>query len=146
MHILGYRWQSSAVLLLLFGMLASAIGIFFMLFRPALLPEDIKYMGLIPGELNRLGPPFQSWLERVFTVLGGFALGSGILTMGLAATTFRTRSTVAFVAAACGGASSIGLMVAVNFMIDSDFKWLLLACAGVWLASLVTYGLEAFSS
>ena len=40
------------------------------------------------------------------------------------------------------GISSIGLMVVVNFLIDSDFKWLLLAFAVPWACALVLYRFE----
>ena len=33
-------------------------------------------------------------------------------------------------------------MAAVNFMIDSDFKWVLLGMALLWAASLVLFWLE----
>lgn len=45
-----------------------------------------------------------------------------------------------------GGATSIGWMAAVNFMIESDFKWVLLGFALVWAVSLVTFVWEAARS
>lgn len=75
-------------------------------------------------------------------MLGGFAVASGVLTVGLATTSFRTRSRIALFAAAAGGFASIGLMSAVNLIIDSDFKWPLLGMAAVWCASTVTYFFE----
>jgi hypothetical protein len=50
---------------------------------------------------------------------------------------------VAMAGALIGGASSIGLMSVVNFVIGSDFKWALFACALVWALSLIAYGFEA---
>ena len=41
-----------------------------------------------------------------------------------------------------GGAASIGWMAIVNFMIDSDFKWVLLGMALVWAASLALFWFE----
>ena len=43
---------------------------------------------------------------------------------------------------AIGGAASIGLMAAVNFIIDSDFKWALLAMALLWAFSLGLFWIE----
>jgi hypothetical protein len=43
-----------------------------------------------------------------------------------------------------GGASSIGLMAAVNFAIGSDFKWVLLAMALTWAGSIAAYMAEGF--
>jgi len=34
----------------------------------------------------------------------------------------------------------------VNFVIGSDFKWALFACALVWALSLIAYGLESCGS
>ncbi len=137
-----YPWRPSSVLLLVSGVLVAGIGIFFIFFRPALLPEDIKYTGLSPEQVALLGPAFQSWLRRVFTVLGGFAMATGILSIGLAATSFRGRSRVALFAALGGGACSIGLMAAVNFMIASDYKWALLGVATLWSASILCFLME----
>ena len=86
------------------------------------------------------------WLSLVFTVLGGYALATGILAVTLAATAFRSRHPVAAAGTMVAGASSIGLMSVVNFMIGSDFKWALLACALVWALSLVVYGFESCAS
>ena len=38
-----------------------------------------------------------------------------------------------------GGAASIGWTAVVNFMIDSDFKWILLAMALLWASSVRVY-------
>ena len=37
---------------------------------------------------------------------------------------------------------AVGWMTAVNFMIDSDFKWVLLAMALLWACSLVLFWFE----
>lgn len=136
-------WRPSAVLLLISGLLIAGTGLFFLVVRPPLLPEDVRFMRLSSEQLADLGPFFRTWLDRVFAVLGGFAFATGLLAMTLAATSFRARSHTAFAGAAAAGASSIGLMSAVNAAIDSDFKWLLLGFAAVWASSLVSYLLEA---
>jgi len=40
---------------------------------------------------------------------------------------------------ALAGLASVGWMSAVNFVIDSDFKWLLLAFAVLWGFALVLF-------
>ena len=40
------------------------------------------------------------------------------------------------------GLTSIGWMAAVNFIIGSDFKWLLLSFAFPWILALLLYHLE----
>jgi len=73
-------------------------------------------------------------------------LATGVLAVTLATTSFRQHSPVAAVGALVGGAASIGWMVVVNFTINSDFKWVLLAMALVWAASLVLFWLERRTS
>lgn len=138
-------WRPSALLLLLSGMLITGIGLFFIAVRPPLLPEDVRYMELSPDELAAIAPRLGKWLEKVFTVLGGFALATGLLIVSLAMTSFRTRHPVALAGAVAGGLASIGLMSAVNVSLDSDFKWLLLGFASVWALSLLLYLMEALT-
>lgn len=57
----------------------------------------------------------------------------------MALTSFRDNRAVAAVGAGVAGGLSIGLMAAVNFMIDSDFKWPLLGMALVWACSLILF-------
>ena len=45
-----------------------------------------------------------------------------------------------------GGGASVGWMAAVNFMIDSDFKWVLLGMAELWASSLVLFWMESKAS
>ena len=82
------------------------------------------------------------WLTHVFIVLGGYAVATGVLTVTLAATSFRAHGRGAAIGATIGGAASIGLMAAVNFAIGSDFKWVLLGIALLWLCSLGLFWLE----
>lgn len=57
-------------------------------------------------------------------------------------TSFRQHSTPTAIGALIGGAASIGWMAVVNFLIDSDFKWVLLAMALLWAVSLVLFWVE----
>lgn len=143
---IGKFWTLSSALLALAGMIVAGIGLYFIVLRPSLLPEDVRYMGLSAAELEAVGPRLGRWLAHVFRVLGGYALATGVLLIALAATAFRARNPVAVAGALVGGASSIGLMSVVNFMIDSDFKWALLAGALVWALSLVVFRFENYRS
>ena len=135
-------WQTSALLLAAAGTIVVAIGAYFLVLRPALLPEDIRYLSLSPAEAATLGPRLAPWLTQLFRVLGGYAIATGVLAIALSASAFRARQPIAVVGAAVAGASSIGLMAAVNFAIDSDFKWRLLVPAAIWLLSLVAFFVE----
>ena len=69
-------------------------------------------------------------------------MAAGILMITLAATAFRSREPTAVFGAILGGAASIGTMTAVNFAINSDFRWALLGLFALWAASLIAYWLE----
>jgi len=99
-------------------------------------------MQLSAAELAAIGSRVEPWLTQVFRVLGGYALAAGVLTVALAATAFRVRNPVAVLGAVMAGASSVGLMVVVNFELDSRFKWILFAAAFVWVLSIVVFGVE----
>ena len=45
------------------------------------------------------------------------------------------------IALGCAGLLTVATMSWTNFVLDSDFKWLLLAPAVAWLLGLVSYGL-----
>ncbi len=142
----GTAWTLSSILLTGSGILLIGIGIYFVLLRPSLLPEDIRFMNLTPAEVQSVGGKLGSWLVHVFRVMGGYIAATGVLAITLAATSFRDHHPAAAAGAMIGGAASIGWMAAVNFMIDSDFKWVLLGFAMVWAASLVTFVWEAARS
>jgi hypothetical protein len=81
-------------------------------------------------------PGLSSWLQKVFWVLGGHVVSTGLFTVYLAATSLRTgRMPIAVLALT--GLSSIGWMAVVNFVIDSDSKWPLLGLAVLWGGALV---------
>ncbi len=136
------RWPPSAVLMAMTGIIVVGIGIYFVLLRPALLPEDVRYMQLTEADLATVGPSLKDWLGFVFAVLGGFAMATGILIVTLAVTAYRLRKHIAVCGAILGGAASIGTMTAVNFAINSDFRWALLGLFALWAGSLIAYWLE----
>ena len=135
-------WPISARVLAGVGVALAAAGMYFVLLRPPLLPEDVSYMNLTSAQLGAVQPHLEAWLRQVFRVLGGYILATGALTITLAATSFRAHHRGAAMGAAIGGAASIGLMAAVNFSINSDFKWVLLAIAVAWASSLVLFWFE----
>ncbi len=118
------------------------IGLYFALWRPDLLPEDARYMHASVSEIQRTLPGLSNWLDKVFWVLGGTLMTAGLLSFYVAATAFRQRSRGAWGIAAIAGLTSIGLMSTINFVIDSDFKWVLFLVAGLWVLALALYGVE----
>ena len=142
MSVAAPHWRPSSVLLAAAGTIVAAIGIYFIIFRPVLLPEDLRFIGLSPAEVATFGPRFAPWLTLVFQVLGGYALATGLLTVALSATALRARNPIAFIAVALAGASSVGKMAIANFALDSDFKWPLVALALIWLFGISAFLLE----
>src|SRR5262245_45398196 len=132
-------WTLSSLVLAGSGVLLIGVGFYFLFLRPMLLPEDIRYLNLTPAELQSIGPRLGAWLTHVFRVMGGYIVATGVLAITLAVTSFREHHPVAAFGAMLGGAASIGWMAAVNFMISSDFKWVLLGMALVWACSLLLF-------
>ena len=117
------------------GVVLIGIGAFFILLRPPLLPEDLRFLGRSGDEIGQLVPQLRKWLRRVFVVLGGHALTVGVLTVFIAATNVREGDEEAVVVLALAGVTSIGLMAVVNFAFRSDFRWVLLGATGLWVAA-----------
>jgi hypothetical protein len=117
------------------GAILVGIGGFFRLARPALLPEDLRYLRRTPDEIDAAVPSLRGWLRLVFIVLGGYAVATGTLTIYLAATDIRNAESSAVAVLAVAGASSIGVMALVNFALHSTFRWLLSAAAALWIVA-----------
>jgi len=129
-------------MLALSGFLLIVMGIYFVVLRPSLLPEDLRYMGTTLENVKVNTPGLSNWLQKVFWVMGCYILTTGFLTVFIALTSFRTRAPGAFIIVALAGISSIGSMAVVNFIIGSDFKWVLLAFTFPWAIALILYGLH----
>ena len=121
------------------GIWMVGLGFYFIVLRPPLLPEDLRFMGTTLARIQAAVPGLEDWLQRVFTVMGGFMAGAGVLTVFLAQTALPSRPTGASSALALSGALTVGLMSATNFALHSDFKWVLLVPALVWLAGMLAY-------
>lgn len=105
------------------GIALIGVGCYFSFLRPPLLPEDVRYIGMALPEVMTAVPGLRHWLPKVFLVLGGCIASVGVLTCYVAGTGLRMRAPGALAVATLSGAMSIGLMVAVNFAIQSDFRW-----------------------
>jgi hypothetical protein len=112
-------WTPSSIVLIMAGVTLIGVGLYFILLRPPLLPEDIRYMAMSVAQIDSVRPRLELWLAHVFQVTGGYVLATGALTITLAATSFRAYHWGAAVGALIGGAASIGWMAVVNFVIDS---------------------------
>jgi hypothetical protein len=132
----------SAKILILSGTILLGIGLYFIFIRPPLLPEDLRYMGASLAQIQASVPGLSIWLRRVFWVMGGYMFATGLLTCHIAVTGFRARSRGAALVAALAGCASIGWMTTVNFIIHSDFRWVLLLFTLTWVLALLLYWIE----
>lgn len=126
----------ASTLLTVCGIILMGMGLYFALIRPALLPEDIRYIGLPSEQFQVTAPGLSNWLDKVFWLMGGYVFTTGLLTCYVAQTAFRERRRGVLSVVELAGLSSLGLMVMINFLIDSDFKWPLLVIAALWLSAL----------
>jgi len=131
------KLSPSSTFLVSQGVILMGLGLYFFFIRPPLLPEDPRYIGTTLAEIQATLPGLLIWLRRVFWVMGGFMFTGGLLTTYIAVTAFQQLARGARSVIALAGLTSIGWMVVVNFMIDSDFKWLLLAFSLPWVVALV---------
>ena len=121
------------------GVWLVGLGLYFIAVRPPLLPEDARFMGSTATQIQSVLPGLEAWLKNVFTVMGGFMAGVGVLTVFVATAVMPLRLKGTSWAVALAGALTVALMSATNFALSSDFRWLLLAPALVWLAGLVLH-------
>lgn len=124
------------------GIWLIGLGLYFALLRPALLPEDPRYIGSSLAQIQAALPGLERWLSHVFVVMGGFMAASGLLTIFLALTAVGARRKGIGIVLLLAGLASVVTMSWTNFAIDSNFKWLLLAPAILWFTGLVCYVLE----
>jgi hypothetical protein len=113
------------------------MGLYFIFIRPPLLPEDLRYIAPVSQDIKANLPGLAKWLQKVFWVMGGYIFTTGLLTIFISFTSFYKHLPGAFIVVSLSGISSIGLMTVVNFIIDSDFKWLLLSFASLWAIALI---------
>ena len=138
-HAAGKSRHVSTWMLTACGVWLVGLGLYFIVLRPPLLPEDPRFMGTTLEQIRISVPGLEGWLRKVFTVMGGFMAGAGVLTVFVATVAMPRRLKGAPWALGIAGALTVVLMSATNFALQSDFRWLLLLPALVWLAGLVVY-------
>ena len=131
--------QPSGKVFLVCGLWLIVLGLYFLFLRPALLPEDPAFMGSSLEAIRTAIPGLERWLGHVFNVMGGFMIAAGTVTMLLAWRFLSRREPGTFAILLMAGAASVALMSATNFLLHSNFRWLLLLPALLWLAGLLCY-------
>ena len=128
------KWLFAACGIWLIG-----LGGYFMFVRPSFLPEDLRYIGASATQVEALLPQMASWLRNVFMVMGGFMAGCGALVVFVSVRVVPQRAQGTGIALGVSGLLTVATMSWINFALDSDFKWLLLAPTVAWLLGLLCY-------
>ena len=134
-HIVDRRDALSGILLLVLGLLTMGTAVFFLVLRPALLPEDIRHTGIDPGTLP---PAFLEWLGTVFRTWGGFIAGFGVLLLGIGGFLLSGRARCLYWATAIGADVAIGRFLFSNILLDSDFLWFISALFALAAATAIS--------
>jgi len=121
------------------GIWLIGLGLYFMFLRSSLLPEDLRYIGAGPGQLQLVLPGLERWTHRVFTVMGGFMTGAGVLTIFVTLTASAAGERWTWSVLALAGIFTVGTMSLTNFQLNSDFKWLLLIPSLLWVVGLASH-------
>lgn len=132
------RARTAAIVSAALGGLTLATGVYFMLIRPPMLPEDVRFTGV---SADLLGESFAHWLSIVFRTWGGFLVGFGVLLGAIGAFLWsgdvmrlRTGAAVAILFA-------FGSFLVSNIQLGSSFLWYigLLFAAAVALAWILLH-------
>lgn len=131
--------QCSLLMFTVCGVWLVALGIYFIFIRASLLPEDLRFIGVSDIEIQKSIPRLSQWLNHVFTVLGGFIAGCGVLVLFLTKNVLRHQFPGSTFALGITGLLTVGTMSWINFLIDSQFKWVLFVPALLWLLGIFSY-------
>jgi hypothetical protein len=137
--------RSRSVVRLIFmacGIWLIGLGLYFIVLRPPLLPEDPRYIGASLDHIQLTLPGLGRWLNHVFNVMGGFMAALGLLAAVLAVTAVPARSKGTGGILLAAGLASVVTMSWTNFAIDSTFKWLLFVPAVLWIVGTALYAFE----
>lgn len=100
------------------GILTLGTGLYFLLVRPAMLPEDLRFTGVEPGQVPA---KMSEWLGIVFRTWGGFTVGFGVVLMGVAGYLVTTRRVILCWATAVGLVVAFGRFFVSNLALRSDY-------------------------
>ena len=134
------RERVVAGLLGLLGMSTLGTGLYFLFFRPAMLPEDFRFIGLDPEQLP---VRMSEWLGIVFRTWGGFMVGFGLVLLGVAAYLETARKVLLRWAAATGLVVAFGRFFVSNLALRSDYLVFIAIVCG--LAAITAAGLASLS-
>jgi len=121
------RNRASGLLLTLLGALTIGTGLYFVLLRPAMLPEDLRFV----GASGPIDSAMSEWLRLVFRTWGGFLVGFGLVLGAVGAFALTARSQWLRWGVAAGIALAFAQFLASNVELKSDFLWYVASVTGV---------------
>ncbi|MBO1905274.1 hypothetical protein KHP60_09845 [Microvirga sp. 3-52] len=121
-------------LLVAVGLLTVGTGLYLMVLRPPLLPEDVRFAGLDPLASP---PALLGWLAIVFRTWGAFVVGFGFSLTGCGVSLATGRPVWLRYGVALALSVSFGQFLLSNWMLRSDFLWPIVALFLVALATAV---------
>jgi len=130
--------RSSWLTIALLGGVAIVMGLAFITLRPlvVLLPEDQRFTGMTVEQLRTQSPALFTWIGLVFRSWGAFAVGLGVLLTGIAVSAYRRGERWAWWTVALAGLSTFTIFLKVNFVLGSDFRWVIAALLSVFVLAL----------
>lgn len=131
----------AAFMLLALGILTLGTGAYFLLFRPAMLPEDVRLTGMDPQLLQ---PAMVGWLRIVFRTWGGFMLAFGILMVSVAGYMIASRPAFLSWGAVFAALVAFGRFLASNIAIHSDYLWFIGGLFAIAAGAALRLALMAF--
>ena len=117
-----------AGLLGLLGVLTLGTGLYFLLVRPAMLPEDFRFTGTTPEQVPAR---MWAWLGIVFRTWGGFMAGFGVVLIGVAVYLLTARKVFLCSATAAGLVIAFGRFLVSNVALHSDYLGFIAALFGL---------------
>ena len=88
------RFQLSAKVFVACGLWLVVLGMYFLVLRPALLPEEPRSIGSSLEAIRSVLPGLERWLNHVFDVMGGFMIATGAITVLVACRMPEVRSSL----------------------------------------------------
>jgi hypothetical protein len=100
------------------ALLTIGVGLYVAFFRPPLLPEDLRALGV---NAKSLPASLLAWLSVVFATWGAFIAAFGVLLLGIARTLSGARTDVLRWATAFAILIAFGRFLWSNLVLRSDF-------------------------
>ena len=132
--------RMAAQLLLVLGVLTLGTGTYFMLLRPAMLPEDVRLTGMDPQLLQ---PAMVEWLRIIFRAWGGFMSAFGILMVSVAGYMITSRPALLSWGVVFAVLLAFGRFLASNIVIHSEYLWFIGALFAIALVAALRFAWSA---